>query len=89
MILRVLRGRPVNQRRFGTAPWMLGQTSERHRLALRSIFRCYRGFLPAGQEQAFIEPISENLLTRSCLSFFFLLILIGFPLSAFVLLCPA
>ena len=34
---------------------MLGQTSERHRLALRSIFRCNRGFLPAGQEQAFIE----------------------------------
>ena len=88
MILRILRGRPVNQRRFGTAPWMLGQTSERHRLALRSIFRCNRGFLPAGQEQAFIEAdFGES--ADTFMSFFFLLILIGFPLSASVLLCPA
>ena len=62
---------------------MSGQIAERHRLALRSIFRRNRGFLPAGQEQIFLEADFREA-AGMFVSFF--LILIRFPLSAFVLL---
>jgi hypothetical protein len=66
---------------------MSNQNTESHRVAFRSIFRCNRGFLPAGQEQTFIEADFGEA-ADMFMSFFFLLILIGFPLSAFDLLCP-
>ncbi|HEX6825467.1 MAG TPA: hypothetical protein VF077_04040, partial [Nitrospiraceae bacterium] len=64
------------------ARWMSGQNAESHRLGLHSIFRCNRGILPAGQEQIFIEANFTEA-ADMLMSWLFLLILIGFPLSAF------